>query len=548
MKRLLIYFLYDKDGIVDDYIPYFLSEVKPFCEDVCVVVNGDLNAEGYKKLTDCSDKLLLRENIGFDSWAYKHALEYYGFEKIKEYDELIMCNFTFFGPIFPLSEMFDKMTATKCDFWGIHRHPAMEAYMGQTKITEHIQSHFIVIRQSILKDDSFKEYWDTLKEVNSYEDAVAFHELRFTSYFESKGFVSDCYIDKEKYFKLLNSNSSVFLAGKQIIEDKCPILKRKVFATKNKKLEFPQEDTTSVIDILKFVEDKTTYPIKLILENIFRCFYCRMGRVPLLKIVMWRIKSKLLFSKHKKQKYNRKLESYSETVKMKKLFKEYKLGSNTFNFFRRIIDVKYDGKRYIFKFLFFKFPYKYNKFKQLELYKPNVKYIGKNSYTGYDVFIADLSKIIIGNFTSIGNNVRLGHGEHPQNYLTTSPYIYFDELHFKSPEMKSHPEFWHYKPIVIGHDVWIGDNVWIKNGVHIGNGAIIGAGAVVTKDVPPYAVVAGVPAKIIKYRFDEATIKKLLDLEWWFLPDDIIKQIPYDDIENAIEFLEQIEKKENKIA
>lgn len=272
MKRLCIYFFYDKDGIVDDYVPYFLSAMKPLCEEVCVVVNGDLDSEGHKKLKDCSDKLLLRENIGFDSWAYKHALEYYGFDKIKEFNELIMCNFTFFGPIFPLSEMFDKMEASKCDFWGIHKHPAIEAYMGETKITEHIQSHFIVFRKSILKDASFKEYWDTLKPVNNYNEAVGFHELRCTEYFEERGFISDCYIDKDKYFKLINSNASIFLAGKQIREDRCPILKRKVFSFRHKHLEHLQADNDDLVELLKYIKDNSSYPLEMITTNISRCF------------------------------------------------------------------------------------------------------------------------------------------------------------------------------------------------------------------------------------------------------------------------------------
>jgi acetyltransferase-like isoleucine patch superfamily enzyme len=108
---------------------------------------------------------------------------------------------------------------------------------------------------------------------------------------------------------------------------------------------------------------------------------------------------------------------------------------------------------------------------------------------------------------------------HPYNHLSISafPYVPYVGNFVKRRKQQ-------YQKVIIKNDVWIGANSVIMPGVTIGNGAIVGAGAVVTKNVPDYAIVAGIPATIIKYRFSEETVKKLLDLKWWDLDPAIIKQ------------------------
>jgi acetyltransferase-like isoleucine patch superfamily enzyme len=93
----------------------------------------------------------------------------------------------------------------------------------------------------------------------------------------------------------------------------------------------------------------------------------------------------------------------------------------------------------------------------------------------------------------------------------------------------------------IGEHCWIGKGASILKNVTLPNNTIVGMGAVVTKDVPPYAIVAGVPAKVIKYRFDQETVKQLLELKWWNLNVDEIKNIPYDNINDAIKYLKEIQ-------
>lgn len=174
----------------------------------------------------------------------------------------------------------------------------------------------------------------------------------------------------------------------------------------------------------------------------------------------------------------------------------------------------------------------------LKTYPPCVKQCGRHTYAGKNFFCLMPEETSIGSFCSIGANVH-GHNEHPLNYLSSSSFFYLDALGWKNDDTSSHNEFWHPKPITIGNDVWIGDNVFVKNGVIIGNGAVIGANSVVTKDVAPYAIVAGVPAKMIRFRFSEEIISRLQQIKWWGLDDCILKTLPYDDIHQSLAILEK---------
>ena len=172
----------------------------------------------------------------------------------------------------------------------------------------------------------------------------------------------------------------------------------------------------------------------------------------------------------------------------------------------------------------------------------NISNCGKWSYTQGDLYCVS-PNTTIGAFCSLGCRIVLGHGEHPTEFLSASPYFYFKELGWKNDDMPTHSEFWNISPIHIGNDVWIGDGVFVKNGVTIGDGAIIGARSVVTKDVPPYAIVVGCPARVLRYRFSPEIISQLLELKWWNLDDELIKRIPYDNIEKAIEFIKEVRGK-----
>jgi len=147
--------------------------------------------------------------------------------------------------------------------------------------------------------------------------------------------------------------------------------------------------------------------------------------------------------------------------------------------------------------------------------------IGDYSYIAMNSMIS-LTKI--GKFCSIGPNLLCGWGIHPTNGISTSP-MFYSIMKQNGVTLSDRDKIDERKPILIGNDVFIGANVIILDGVKIGDGAVIGAGAVVSKDIPPYAIAVGSPIRIVKYRFDQVQIDKLLNISWWNFDHDKLKSV-----------------------
>lgn len=172
-------------------------------------------------------------------------------------------------------------------------------------------------------------------------------------------------------------------------------------------------------------------------------------------------------------------------------------------------------------------------------------FIGAYSYMNNGGFVR--GPLFIGRYCSIGRRVSIGAGKHSLIGVSThcslnqgegSPYT-ANELVSLALKDESHDVA---SLTVIGNDVWIGDGVVVMPGVVIGTGAVIGANAVVTKDVPPYAIVAGVPAKTIRYRFPENLISDLLLTEWWELPNELLHSLPMRHVCDFIDALDGIDR------
>lgn len=157
----------------------------------------------------------------------------------------------------------------------------------------------------------------------------------------------------------------------------------------------------------------------------------------------------------------------------------------------------------------------------VQMSNSNTLSLGAHSYIRSRTEFLHISRI--GRYCSIGRHVILGQDprNHPVDWLSSSPRF---AQNYKS----------NTAPLEVGHDVWIGHRATIMAGIKIGNGAIVGCDSVVTKDVPPYAIVAGNPAKLIRYRFDADTISHLQSLQWWNRSFDELQLLDFSKVEQCL--------------
>lgn len=269
MKRkcIAIFVAVATGGNIDPYVFYLAKKIKEVVETLAITINGVPAKSDVDELEKYSDMVFIRDNVGFDCGAYKDTLEtYIGWEKIVDYEELLLLNDSCFGPIYPLSDVFETMDKRKLDFWGItEQTPIRSGRYSKEVLPYHIQTYFLVVRKRILKDAAFWKFWRDVKLSNEYGETVANFELKFTQYFNHLGYLSGAYIDCGAFCKSIDETEAyVFMDSYRLIsEHKCPFLKKKVFF-------FPQEKILSsnagetAYKSLKYVQEHTQYDEGLI--------------------------------------------------------------------------------------------------------------------------------------------------------------------------------------------------------------------------------------------------------------------------------------------
>jgi rhamnosyltransferase len=226
-RRAIIYLFYDRDGIVDDYIPYKLTRLRAHADHILVVVNGQLDAAQAAKLNAVADTVLQRENTGMDVGGYRAALDELG-ERISEFDELLLMNYTFFGPVGSFDDVFSRMNERAVDFWGmtVHGEENPNPITGEGIMRAHLQSHWIAVRSRVLRSDDWRDYWASMPEITSYRGSILNHESRFTGHFADLGYTWEAAFPPENY---PGTSHAAFESALQLLRDGCPVLKRRPF-------------------------------------------------------------------------------------------------------------------------------------------------------------------------------------------------------------------------------------------------------------------------------------------------------------------------------
>jgi len=219
-KRIGLFVSFDKSGEVGEYIFYLLKDIYNSIERLVFIRNGKLNNEGRRQLSQVTSEIIIRDNIGYDAAAWKFALtSYIGWDNICKYDELILFNDSFYGPFFTFKSIFSEMDKRHIDFWGITKYGKNNT---NYEIPLHIQTYFITIRKKMFSSDAFKFYWENQPIYNNYSKVVKSFELKFTKYFQDRGFTWDVYYSNDT--KRVSIKYSPYY---HIKYNKLPILKRK---------------------------------------------------------------------------------------------------------------------------------------------------------------------------------------------------------------------------------------------------------------------------------------------------------------------------------
>ncbi|NLB65390.1 MAG: hypothetical protein GX803_02850 [Lentisphaerae bacterium] len=275
-RRLGVFLFYDPDGIVDDYIPHLLRDMRANLTDLVIMANGKLSDPGRRKLEEFSREIHVRPNQGFDVGAWREALvQHVGRERLKEYDELVLFNDSFFGPLYPFADIFNEMAGRGRDFWGLTVH-------GETRGTglspyghrpRYLQTYFLVFGSRLLADPRFFEFWENQPVYQHFGELADRFAGVLTRHFADLGYTWGAFADTTDLESdpQRNFDHHTFNIYELIAHRRYPVIKRRSFqVSKETYLRFGSG--TDLSNALDYIRAHYDYDLNLMFAHLLRRF------------------------------------------------------------------------------------------------------------------------------------------------------------------------------------------------------------------------------------------------------------------------------------
>lgn len=279
VSRLGVFVFFDPQGIVDDYVIRLLQSFRESISRMVVVSNVALSSAEQEKLERNADAVFVRENSGLDAAAFKAGMvTFCGWEEVEKYDEVVLINDTFFGPVHSFSEMFDEMQGRDIDFWGMSAGYSCEDGWHRVKygyIPTHIQTFFVAFRKKMVCSKEFQNYWNSYDDtMNDFVSVVTQHETTMTKHFQDLGFRWDIYADTQRYkSKHRSENFNIYHhhAHNMMRYMKFPVLKKKVLGVSMTDYLY-MNDLEEPADAMRYIHNESEYDAHLIWDNVLRLY------------------------------------------------------------------------------------------------------------------------------------------------------------------------------------------------------------------------------------------------------------------------------------
>lgn len=253
MKRAVIFAHWDNNLTIDDYVVYYLKELKKVIEKVIFVSANNLSENETKKLDGITDNIIAKHHNEYDFGSYKRGFEILKAEGLSNYEEIIFANDSCYAPLFSLDKLFEEMEEKECDFWGITKNN-----YGLKGKNPHIQTYFIAFRKNVFMDNDFIKFISSVKPELDKNSVIENYEIGLSKMLFQNGYKAETFV---KEFENI-SNPTIKKWKSLITKSKSPFLKCSVLRLKN-------TDYTTA-DGWYEVIGKTNYPIELIENNLKR--------------------------------------------------------------------------------------------------------------------------------------------------------------------------------------------------------------------------------------------------------------------------------------